>query len=113
MTTQTMKLCLALGCFALAACEGASSKGASGSSEASDDAGNGSTHDSDAGLADGDDAAANREDAGSDSDAVVPDCYTNPKNYLEIINACTDAEKVDKHPDLPRLLADGGLPDLP
>jgi hypothetical protein len=41
-------------------------------------------------------------------------CFTNPTTYLEIINACTDAEAVDKVVDLsPMNLADGGLQPLP
>jgi hypothetical protein len=45
---------------------------------------------------------------------VTPaDCFLNPKTYLEIINACTDAEKVDKRPVLPLLGSDGKLPPLP
>ena len=41
------------------------------------------------------------------------DCFPDPKTHDEIINACTDAARVDKHPTLPLLLADGGLPPLP
>jgi hypothetical protein len=37
----------------------------------------------------------------------------HPSTHEEIINACTDAEVVDKNPKLPLLLADGGLPPLP
>jgi hypothetical protein len=40
-------------------------------------------------------------------------CYLNPQTSLEIINACTDAGFVDKSPELPLLLPDGGLPPLP
>ena len=52
-------------------------------------------------------------------DAAVSDagpaenCSSEPQSHAEIINACTDAEVVDKHPDLPLLLPDGGLPPLP
>ena len=43
-----------------------------------------------------------------------PSCFTNPQTYLEIINACTDAEAIDKTDDLsPMSLADGGLQPLP
>jgi hypothetical protein len=49
-------------------------------------------------------------DAGADG----PSCFTNPQTYLEIINACTDAEAIDKTDDLsPMSLADGGLQPLP
>lgn len=41
------------------------------------------------------------------------DCYPNPTTYVEIINACTNAQKVDVMPVLPLLEADGGLPPLP
>ncbi len=54
--------------------------------------------------------AALPSDAGATLDG---DCYTNPTRHLEIINACTAAERVDKHPVLPLLLLDGGLPPLP
>jgi hypothetical protein len=41
------------------------------------------------------------------------DCFTNPKTHYEIINACTDAVRVKKAPNLRGLAADGGLPPLP
>jgi hypothetical protein len=59
------------------------------------------------------DAGLPLADAGSPVDASAPDCYTSPKSYVEIINACTYAEKVVKNPVLPLLGADGGLPPLP
>ncbi len=43
----------------------------------------------------------------------APDCFTNPMTYVEIINACTNAQQVDLNPVLPLLEADGGLPPLP
>lgn len=47
------------------------------------------------------------------SDAAVA-CFTNPQTYLEIINACTDAEAIDKVVHLsPMSLPDGGLQPLP
>lgn len=54
-------------------------------------------------------------DAGTAVDADTPDasCFMNPQTHVEIINACTTAEKIDKHPVLPLLLPDGGLPPLP
>ena len=52
-------------------------------------------------------------DAGLAVDAGALDCYTAPKSYVEIINACTDAEKVIKNPTLPLLGPDGSLPPLP
>lgn len=41
-------------------------------------------------------------------------CFSgDASTYEEIINACTPATKIDKHPSLPLLLADGGVPPLP
>jgi hypothetical protein len=46
-------------------------------------------------------------------DAAVP-CSSNPQTYLEIINACTDAQAIDKVVNLaPMSLPDGGLQPLP
>jgi hypothetical protein len=46
----------------------------------------------------------------ADSDAS---CFNNPQNHVEIINACTTADKIYKSPTLPLLLPDGGLPPIP
>ena len=43
----------------------------------------------------------------------APDCYTHPKTHLEIINACTTADEVDKTSNLPLLGPKGELPPLP
>ncbi len=59
------------------------------------------------------DASAAPVDAGA-TEAAARGCFTNPKTYLEIINACTDAQAVDKTDDLsPMNLPDGGLQPLP
>lgn len=42
-----------------------------------------------------------------------PDCFTNPKTHYEIINACTNAVKIKKTPNLNGLNADGSLPPPP
>jgi hypothetical protein len=52
---------------------------------------------------------AEMDDAGPDAG---PGC-TPMADHLEIINAATDTEKVDKQPVLRLLNADGTLPDLP
>jgi hypothetical protein len=58
-------------------------------------------------------------DAGSAvADVGGPDtsfaCSTKPTTYLEIINACTDAQAIEKDVDLsPMSLPDGGLQPLP
>lgn len=43
----------------------------------------------------------------------APDCYSNPMTHVEIINACTTADKVDKMSTLPLLGPNGELPPLP
>lgn len=56
-------------------------------------------------------APADAGDSATDATAeTVPECYTNPKTHYEIINACTDAARVDKKPTGLPFLADGGLP---
>ena len=45
-------------------------------------------------------------------DGAPGDCFTNPTTHFEIINACTDAVRIQKNPTLPLLLSDGGLPPL-
>jgi hypothetical protein len=56
---------------------------------------------------DGPPADAPRPPDGSTPDA---DCYNNPQSYLQIINACTTAQKVAKSVTIPGILPDGGLP---
>jgi hypothetical protein len=65
----------------------------------------------------GDDPKQN-EDAAVPADAGVdgpPDasCFTNPQTHIEIINACSTAQKIykDSHPPLQN--PDGSLPPLP
>lgn len=55
------------------------------------------------------------KDAGPQIDAGAPDasCFTDPRTYHEIINACTTAVKVYKDSHPPLLKPDGTLPDLP
>ena len=55
---------------------------------------------------------------GGVADAAVdaaPDasCFMNPTTHEEIINACTDAQKVYKNSHPPLLKPDGTLPPLP
>jgi hypothetical protein len=79
-------VCLAIGCG-----EEASSTGSSTSSSSSGGGGTGGG------------------DAGGGNSA----CYKEPKTHDEIINACTDAEKIVKVVNMPLLEADGSLPPLP
>jgi hypothetical protein len=37
----------------------------------------------------------------------------DPNDSKQLMNACTDSQKIDKHPTLPLTLPDGGLPPLP
>lgn len=40
-------------------------------------------------------------------------CFTNPTTHEEIINACTNAQKIEKPSKPPLQNADGTLPPLP
>lgn len=42
-----------------------------------------------------------------------PDCFENPTNHFELINACTKAVRVERSPSLLLLEADGSLPAPP
>lgn len=42
-----------------------------------------------------------------------PTCFETPSTHFEIINACTDAVRIEKSPELSGLQADGSLPPLP
>lgn len=48
-------------------------------------------------------------------DLSAPDlsCVQSPRTHVELLNACTSAQSVDKRPLLPLLQADGTLPPLP
>jgi hypothetical protein len=61
------------------------------------------------------DAEAPGAESGVDASTDAgPACFTNPQTYLEIINACTDAQAIDKTDDLSLMnLPDGGLQPLP
>jgi hypothetical protein len=54
-------------------------------------------------------------DAAVDAAPVPSDasCITAPTTSDEMLNACTDSQKVAKKPTLPLLNADGSLPALP
>jgi len=63
-----------------------------------------------------DSGATSPIDAGTDAPVTppAPTCFPNPHTYLEIINACTDAQAVDKTDHLsPMTLPDGALRPLP
>jgi hypothetical protein len=40
-------------------------------------------------------------------------CSTNPMTHVELLNACTTADSVDKTPFYPTLAPNGELPPLP
>lgn len=61
----------------------------------------------------GSDTGVATDGGGGNDGSPTPDCFTNPKTHFEIINACTDAAKFDKKPNLPLLQPDGSLPPLP
>ena len=58
---------------------------------------------------DGDPTAA-AGSGGSGGSSNEPECYENPTTHHELINACTDAVKVEKTPALVGLNPDGSLP---
>lgn len=68
-------------------------------------------------LAACDDGGSNPKDAGPKDGGIdsPPDasCFENPQTHEEIINACTEAQKIykDSHPAL--MNPDGTLPSLP
>lgn len=51
-------------------------------------------------------------DAGVLPDGAPKDCFDNPKTHFELINGCTNADRIDRRPTLAKLLPDGGLPPL-
>src|SRR5262245_47858281 len=75
---------------------GGSGTGGSGATGGSGTGGSGAT----AGTGGSDDGGATGGTGGDGGTGGVqdagPGCFTNPTTHLEIINACTDAEKVDK-----------------
>jgi hypothetical protein len=53
-------------------------------------------------------------DGGVADSGAPPACVMMPMNtHTDIINACTNAQQIDKHPVLPLLNADGTLPPIP
>jgi len=74
-------------------------------------------------VACGKDNPADEIDAGSGSDfdaepidaggPIDADCVTDPVTSAQLMNACTTAQRIEKHPVLPLRLPDGGLPPLP
>jgi hypothetical protein len=49
-------------------------------------------------------AGAGGSSGGSGGSGQTPyDCVLEPTTHLEIINACTDAVRIEKHPDLPAI----------
>lgn len=100
---------------------GALALGIAAASVAACDSSDNTVHDTtpanDSGTPPGTDSSTNNPDTSQPAvDSAPPpglDCFPNPTTHDEIINACTDAQKFDKTPNLPKLLADGGLPPLP
>jgi hypothetical protein len=52
-------------------------------------------------------------DSPRDLSTVDLSCVQNPRTHVELLNACTSAQSVDKRPALPLLRSDGTLPSLP
>jgi hypothetical protein len=67
----------------------------------------------DAGSGTGSEADTEAAAADASMADVAQDSVAMPLSHEDLMNACTDAEKIDKQQDLPLLLDDGGLPPLP
>jgi hypothetical protein len=67
------------------------------------------------GTACGSDDNTPPQDAPADASVTVPDasCFMNPTTHKEIINACTNAQKIERNVTPPLLNPDGTLPPLP
>lgn len=52
-----------------------------------------------------------RSDGGTQPDGGA--CFESPQTSVELLNACTDADSVDKQPFYPTLAPGGVLPQLP
>ena len=59
------------------------------------------------------DTAASDVPAPVDLAQSEPPCVSSPLTHVEILNACTSAQSVDKKTTLPLLRPDGTLPPLP
>lgn len=61
------------------------------------------------------DADVGTDEPRPDLASPAPDlgCVRSPRTHVEILNACTDAQSVDKRAVLPLLRPDGTLPPLP
>jgi hypothetical protein len=59
-------------------------------------------------------SSSSSPDAGGGDGGTGPDCVMTPMNtHQDIINACTNAQRIDKKPVLPLLNSDGTLPPVP
>ena len=69
------------------------------------------------GVAAGCKEAPDRLDGGTPPDAATTSadlaCFRDPVTHVEIINACTSSQRIDKKPNLPLRRPDGTLPPLP
>ena len=91
-------------CLMVAGCSGSSGNADSGTTTTTD---SGQMTNTDAGYSD-----AGSQDAGPNCTGANG-CYScTPTTYVQLVNACTNAQSVTKNPTLP-LLSDGGLPPLP
>lgn len=58
-------------------------------------------------------AGMSNEDHLLDLSASDLACIVRPRTHVEILNACTNAQSIEKRPVLPLLRSDGTLPPLP
>ena len=68
------------------------------------------------GIACGSDGKSNETPDAAPADGpttIDASCFMNPTTHKEIINACTDAQKIERNVTPPLLNSDGSLPALP
>lgn len=88
------------------------SSGCNKVSEPDDAAGGASSGGSDDGSGGSTPGKGGEGGAGTGGARPEPECFEDPKTHHEIINACTQATRVEKKPKLKLLNADGSLPEL-
>lgn len=66
-----------------------------------------------AAACDDDNPGSNDARPPADAGAIDAACFTDPKTYDELINACTDSVKIYKDTRPPLTNADGSLPPVP
>jgi len=58
-------------------------------------------------------SSSSSSSSGALPDGGEKDCFDNPTTHFQLINGCTNADRIDRRPTLSTLRPDGGLPPLP